>query len=170
MKFYQLVMFHHSLIYLQNNFLVVKKKLILLKQYRKLFINLYNFLYQINNIGYIYRSLLNIDEIQCVHIWNSYLRGFVLDGKQKFDSLQFKSLDTIIQVRDFYFTQLQYTWKILQELIRIHGDSSHVYYESVTEYILKLLDRFNLIDIIIFIITFLSFILFYLFLFIYLYF
>lgn len=86
--------------------------------------------------------MLNVDEIQCVHIWNSYLRGFILDGKQKFDSSQLKSLDTIIQVRDYYFTQLHYTWKILQELIRIYGDNSHVYNNSVTDYITKLLEKY----------------------------
>jgi hypothetical protein len=88
------------------------------------------------------RSAIRVDEVQCVHIWNAYLREIVLEGQKGLDPSRLKSIETVIQVRDFHFGQGQYLWKILQEIIRIDGDRSHVYHDPVSRYLDKLLEKY----------------------------
>jgi hypothetical protein len=84
-----------------------------------------------------------VDEIQCVHLWNAYLGEMILEGQKGMDATRLKSIDTIIQVRDFYFSRCQYLWKILQEIIRIDGDKSHVYHTPVSQFLDKLLEKYS---------------------------
>jgi hypothetical protein len=88
------------------------------------------------------RSAIQVDEIQCVHLWNAFLGEMVLEGQKGMDPSRLKSIETIIQVRDFYFSRCQYLWKILQEIIRIDGDKSHVYHEPISRYLDKLLEKY----------------------------
>ena len=87
----------------------------------------------------ICRSTLVVDELQTVHIWNSYVESLVVEGRSQFDGSTYTSLEKVWKTRDFYFSQLQYLFKILQEVIRIDGDSDHIYHDPAKDYLNELL-------------------------------
>jgi hypothetical protein len=82
-----------------------------------------------------------VDEIQSVHIWNAYTQKMTIDRTSNFDNSIFTSLSTITNVRDFYFSQRHYTWKILGELLRIERDESHLYNAIAYKYLDSLIKQ-----------------------------
>lgn len=127
-------LFPHFLICRRKSCLLEKKKYIYCSAFRMTSSHYY----------LIYNSaILNVDELQCVFIWNTYLRECILEGQKSLDSSRLKSIETIIRVRDFYFSHSQYIWKILQEVIRIDGDQTHVYHFPASQYLDKILEKYS---------------------------
>ncbi len=68
----------------------------------------------------------------------------MVEGSIKWDRSRLRSLETLILVRDFYYNQIHSIWKILQELVRISGDSSHIYHEIISTYLDKLINKYEI--------------------------
>ena len=53
----------------------------------------------------------------------------------------FPSFETLIQIRNVYFKERIYLWKICQELLRIDADTSHIYHSVVVPCVNQLLEK-----------------------------
>ena len=71
-------------------------------------------------------SLLHIDEAAADKLLEEYCQEQILGNREETTrTLDLESLSTLESVRNFYFDQQQYLWKILQELLRIDKDEDH---------------------------------------------
>lgn len=89
---------------------------------------------------------MSIDELQTVHIWNSYTESLVVEGRHNFDGTIYTSLEKVLKTRDFHFSQQIYLFKILQEIIRIDADADHIYHSAAKDYLDELLRLYVFID------------------------
>ena len=72
-------------------------------------------------------TLLNIDELAAEILLTEYCQEQVqvLGIKEQTKTIDLEALTTLESVRNFYYDQQQYLWKILQELLRIDKDEDH---------------------------------------------
>jgi hypothetical protein len=71
-------------------------------------------------------STLNIDELQAERLLMEYCEQQVLQSRESTTrKLELESFSVLENVRDFYYNQQQYLWKILQELLRIDKEEDH---------------------------------------------
>jgi hypothetical protein len=73
-------------------------------------------------------SLLHIDELTADKLLKEYCQQQILE-RQTTATLELESFSTLESVRDFFYCQQQYFWRILQELLRIDKDEDHWCYQ-----------------------------------------